>query len=261
MVTKEVIIGLLIPFIGTSAGSLLVYFMKGQLSDKVQKSLTGFASGVMTAASIWSLLIPAMEQSAHLDRWAFAPAAIGFWVGILFLLLLDTFTPHQHLNTDEPEGPASSLHKTTMMLLAVTLHNIPEGMAVGVVFAGYISGSAQITAGGALALALGIAIQNFPEGAIISMPLHAQGTSKHKAFIDGVLSGAVEPVFGLLTVFASKIIVPIMPYTLAFAAGAMMYVVVEELIPEMSAGHHSNIGVVMFSLGFTLMMALDVALA
>ena len=261
MVTKEVIIGLLIPFIGTSAGSLLVYFMKGQLSDKVQKSLTGFASGVMTAASIWSLLIPAMAQSDHMGKWAFAPATIGFWVGILFLLLLDTVTPHQHLNTDEPEGLASSLHKTTMMLLAVTLHNIPEGMAVGVVFAGYISGSAQITAGGALALALGIAIQNFPEGAIISMSLHAQGTSKHKAFIDGVLSGAVEPVFGLLTVFASKIIVPIMPYTLAFAAGAMMYVVVEELIPEMSAGHHSNIGVVMFSLGFTLMMALDVALA
>ncbi len=260
MVGKEVFIGLMIPFIGTAAGSLCVYFMKGELSDRVQKSLTGFASGVMTAASIWSLLIPAMEQSEKLDKFAFAPAAIGFWVGILFLLFLDTFIPHLHMNTDEPEGPASSLHKTTMMLLAVTLHNIPEGMAVGVVFAGYVSGSAQITAGGALALALGIAIQNFPEGAIISMPLYAQGKGKHIAFLDGVLSGAVEPLFGLLTVLASSAIVPIMPYTLSFAAGAMMYVVVEELIPEMSSGHHSNIGVIMFSLGFTLMMALDVAL-
>ncbi|MBQ1521409.1 MAG: ZIP family metal transporter [Erysipelotrichaceae bacterium] len=260
MISKEVIIGLLIPFVGTAGGSMMVYFMKGQLSDKVQKSLTGFASGVMTAASIWSLLIPAMEQSSYMGKVSFLPAAAGFWVGIFFLLFLDTAIPHLHLNTDEPEGPASTLRKTTMMLLAVTLHNIPEGMAVGVVFAGYVSGSAEITAGGALALALGIAIQNFPEGAIISMPLHAQGTGKHRAFFDGVLSGAVEPIFGLLTVFASSIIVPIMPYTLAFAAGAMMYVVVEELIPEMSAGHHSNIGVIMFSLGFTLMMALDVAL-
>ena len=260
MVTREVIIGLLIPFIGTAAGSLCVYFMKGQLSVKVQKSLTGFASGVMTAASIWSLLIPAMEQSVKMGKLSFVPAVIGFWVGILFLLFLDTVIPHLHMNTDEPEGPASSLHKTTMMLLAVTLHNIPEGMAVGVVFAGYVSGSAEITAGGALALALGIAIQNFPEGAIISMPLHAQGVSKFRAFIDGVLSGAVEPLFGLLTVIAASVIVPIMPYTLSFAAGAMMYVVVEELIPEMSSGHHSNVGVVMFSLGFTLMMALDVAL-
>lgn len=260
MISKEIIIGLLIPFIGTSAGSMLVYFMKGELSEKVQKALTGFASGVMTAASIWSLLIPAMEQSVGMNKWSFMPAVIGFWIGILFLLLLDTVTPHLHMYADEPEGPASTLHKTTMMLLAVTLHNIPEGMAVGVVFAGLVSGSADITAGGALALALGIAIQNFPEGAIISMPLHAQGVSRHRAFLDGVLSGAVEPLFGLLTVFASSLIVPIMPYTLAFAAGAMMYVVVEELIPEMSAGHHSNIGVVMFSLGFTLMMALDVAL-
>jgi len=260
MISKEVIIGLLIPVIGTAGGSMMVYFMKEQLSDKLQKSLTGFASGVMTAASIWSLLIPAMEQSSSMGKVSFLPAAVGFWIGIFFLLFLDTVIPHLHMNTDEPEGPASTLHKTTMMLLAVTLHNIPEGMAVGVVFAGYVSGSAEITAGGALALALGIAIQNFPEGAIISMPLHAQGTGKHRAFFGGVLSGAVEPIFGLLTVFASSIIVPIMPYTLAFAAGAMMYVVVEELIPEMSTGHHSNIGVIMFSLGFTLMMALDVAL-
>ena len=260
MITREVITGLLIPLAGTAAGSFCVFFMKKELNDKVQKSLTGFASGVMTAASVWSLLIPAMEQSAHLGKWAFLPAAIGFAVGIAFLLFLDTVTPHMHMNSDEPEGPSSSLHKTMMMLLAVTLHNIPEGMAVGVVFAGYISGSAEITAGGALALALGIAIQNFPEGAIISMPLHAQGKSRTAAFIDGVLSGAVEPVFGLLTVIASSFIVPVMPYTLSFAAGAMMYVVVEELIPEMSSGHHSNIGVVMFSLGFIMMMALDVAL-
>lgn len=260
MVTREVIWGLLIPFIGTSAGSLCVYFMKRELSDRVQKSLTGFASGVMTAASVWSLLIPAMEQSAHMNKWAFLPAAIGFGVGVAFLLFLDTVTPHLHMNTDEPEGPDSKLHRNTMMLLAVTLHNIPEGMAVGVVFAGLVNGSAEITAGGALALALGIAIQNFPEGAIISMPLHAQGKSKTAAFLDGVLSGAVEPLFGLLTVLAAGMIVPVMPYTLSFAAGAMMYVVVEELIPEMSAGHHSNIGVIMFSLGFVVMMALDVAL-
>ena len=260
MITKEVIIGLLIPFIGTTAGSMCVYFMKKELGSNVQKALTGFASGVMTAASVWSLLIPAMEQSQHLDKWAFVPAAIGFAVGIAFLLFLDSVTPHLHMNSDEPEGLPSTLHKTTMMLLAVTLHNIPEGMAVGVVFAGYVSGSAEITAGGALALAIGIAIQNFPEGAIISMPLHAQGKSRTRAFIDGMLSGAVEPIFGLLTVVASAIIVPVMPYTLSFAAGAMMYVVVEELIPEMSSGHHSNIGVTMFSLGFILMMALDVAL-
>ncbi len=260
MLSREVVIGLLIPLIGTGAGSFCVYFMKKELGPGVQKALTGFASGVMTAASVWSLLIPAMEQSAPLGRLAFLPAAVGFGVGIAFLLFLDTVIPHLHMNTDEPEGPSSSLHRTTMMLLAVTLHNIPEGMAVGVVFAGYLSGSSQITAGGALALALGIAIQNFPEGAIISMPLHAQGMSKRRAFAAGVASGAVEPLFGLLTVVASALIVPLMPYTLAFAAGAMMYVVVEELIPEMSAGRHSNIGVIMFSMGFVVMMALDVAL-
>jgi ZIP family zinc transporter len=256
----EIVSAVLIPFLGTVLGAAGVFFLKGAMNRTLQRSLTGFAAGVMVAASVWSLIIPAMEQSAHLGKWAFLPAAIGFAVGIAFLLFLDTVTPHMHMNSDEPEGPSSSLHKTTMMLLAVTLHNIPEGMAVGVVFAGYISGSAEITAGGALALALGIAIQNFPEGAIISMPLHAQGKSRTAAFIDGVLSGAVEPVFGLLTVIASSFIVPVMPYTLSFAAGAMMYVVVEELIPEMSSGHHSNIGVVMFSLGFIMMMALDVAL-
>lgn len=259
MVSKEVIWGLLIPFFGTSAGAACVFFMKKKLNVTVQKALTGFAAGVMTAASIWSLLIPAMEQSAKLGNWAFVPAAAGFWIGIGFLLLLDTYIPHLHMD-NKPEGPASKLARTTMMLLAVTLHNIPEGMAVGVVYAGYVTHSAEITASGALALALGIAIQNFPEGAIISMPLHAEDMKKSRAFLGGVLSGAVEPLFGLLTVFLSRLIVPIMPYTLSFAAGAMMYVVVEELIPEMSEGKHTNIGVVMFALGFTVMMALDVAL-
>lgn len=256
----ELLYGMLIPFIGTTAGAMSVFFMKKEMNIKVQKALTGFASGVMTTASIWSLLIPAMEQSAHLERWSFLPAVLGFWLGILFLLFLDTVTPHLHMHTDKAEGPSSKLHKTTMMLLAVTLHNIPEGMAIGVIYAAYLSGSSNITAGGALALALGIAIQNFPEGAIISMPLHANGESRFRSFMGGVLSGAVEPIFGLLTVFASRAVVPFMPYMLSFAAGAMIYVVVEELIPEMSSGEHSNIGVVMFSLGFTLMMVLDVAL-
>lgn len=258
--SKEIILGLLIPLIGTAAGSMSVFFMKKEMDSKVQKALTGFASGVMTAASIWSLLIPAMDQSFHLGRWAFLPAVAGFWLGILFLLFLDTVIPHLHMNSDEAEGPRSTLHKTTMMLLAVTLHNIPEGMAVGVIYAAYLSGSANISYGGALALAIGIAIQNFPEGAIISMPLHANGESRMKSFLGGVLSGAVEPLFGFLTIVASKAIVPILSYTLSLAAGAMIYVVVEELIPEMSSGEHSNIGVFMFSLGFTLMMVLDVAL-
>jgi len=260
ILNREVLIGLLIPFIGTTAGSMCVFFMKREMDLTVQKALTGFASGVMTAASIWSLLIPAMEQSAHLDRWSFLPAVSGFWLGILFLLFLDTVTPHLHMYSKKAEGPESTLHKTTMLLLAVTLHNIPEGMAVGVIYAAYLSGSAGISAGGALALSLGIAIQNFPEGAIISMPLHANGESRTKSFLGGVLSGAVEPLFGLLTVMISETIVPLMPYMLSFAAGAMIYVVVEELIPEMSSGEHSNIGVLMFSLGFTLMMILDVAL-
>ncbi|MBQ8305403.1 MAG: ZIP family metal transporter [Blautia sp.] len=252
--------GLMIPFAGTAAGSACVFFMKKELGATVQKALTGFASGVMVAASIWSLLIPAMEQTESMGKLSFAPAAAGFWLGILFLLLLDTVIPHLHLNSEKAEGPKSRLARTTMMVLAVTLHNIPEGMAVGVVYAGYLTGSAQITAGGALALSLGIAIQNFPEGAIISMPLHAEGRSRGQAFAAGALSGAVEPIGALLTIVAAGLVVPAMPYLLSFAAGAMMYVVVEELIPEMSAGEHSNIGVVMFAVGFTLMMALDVAL-
>jgi len=234
--------------------------MKKTLGRNVQRALTGFASGVMVAASIWSLLVPAIDQSAGMGKFAFLPAAVGFALGIAFLLLLDTVIPHLHLNAERSEGPKSRLARTTMMVLAVTLHNIPEGMAVGVVYAGMLTGSADITAGGALALALGIAIQNFPEGAIISMPLHAEGTSKGKAFLYGALSGAVEPVGTVLTVLAASRIVPAMPYLLSFAAGAMLYVVVEELIPEMSEGEHSNVGVVTFAVGFLLMMALDVAL-
>ena len=257
---KEVILGILIPFLGTAAGSACVFFMRKELSRTVQRALTGFAGGVMVAASIWSLIIPAMEQSEDMGSFAFVPSVAGFWLGILFLLALDSLIPHLHMNSDKPEGVKSSFAKTTMMLLAVTIHNIPEGMSVGVVYAGFVSGSAEISAGGALALALGIAIQNFPEGAIISMPLHAQGRSRSRAFADGVLSGVVEPLGALLTIALSSVLLPVMPYLLSFAAGAMMYVVVEELIPEMSEGEHSNIGVIMFALGFTLMMALDVAL-
>ena len=258
--TLYVLEGIMIPFFGTALGSACVFFMRKNLSDMIRRALTGFASGVMVAASIWSLIIPAMEQSAGLGKMSFLPSCAGFWLGILFLLMLDSITPHLHLNADKAEGPRSELKRTTMMLLAVTLHNIPEGMAVGVVFAGLLSGNTSITGGGALALAIGIAIQNFPEGAIISMPLCAEGKSRGRAFADGVLSGAVEPVGAILTIIAAGFIIPAMPYLLSFAAGAMVYVVVEELIPEMSAGEHSNVGVVMFAAGFTLMMALDVAL-
>ncbi len=256
----NVFYGLIIPFAGTALGSACVFFMKKELGRNMQRVLTGFASGVMVAASIWSLIIPAMELSADKGKLSFLPPVIGFWLGILFLLLLDSVIPHLHLYAEKAEGVRSKAAKTTMMLLAVTLHNIPEGMAVGVIYAGLLSGGGKITAGGALALSLGIAIQNFPEGAIISMPLHAEGKSKIKSFIGGTLSGAVEPLGALLTVLASGLIVPAMPYFLSFAAGAMIYVVVEELIPEMSQGEHSNTGVVMFALGFTVMMVLDVAL-
>ena len=252
--------GLLIPFLGTTLGAAGVFFMKKEMNKQLERSLTGFASGVMVAASIWSLIIPAMEESSHMGRLAFLPSFIGFWIGILFLLCLDCLIPHLHMHADKAEGVHSKFKRITMMVLAVTLHNIPEGMAVGVVYAGFVTGKAEITAGGALALALGIAIQNFPEGAIISMPLRAEGASKGKAFLYGMLSGAVEPVGALLTIIAAPLLVPYMPYFLSFAAGAMMYVVVEELIPEMSEGEHSNIGVIMFALGFTVMMALDVAL-
>ena len=257
---SEAVYGILIPFLGTSLGSALVFFMRGGLSDKVQRALTGFAAGVMVAASVWSLLIPSIEQSSAMGQWAFAPAAVGFWVGVLFLLLLDHVIPHLHRSSNDCEGPHSRLQRTTMMVLAVTLHNIPEGMAVGVVYAGYLAGNAQISAAGALALALGIAIQNLPEGAIISMPLRAEGMSKCRAFVSGVLSGIVEPIGAALTILAATAIAPALPYLLSFAAGAMLYVVVEELIPEMSQGRHSNIGVLCFALGFSVMMVLDVAL-
>ena len=251
---------LLTPFFGTALGAACVFFLKKGLGDRVQRGLTGFASGVMVAASIWSLLIPAMEQPAGVGGWAFLPAVTGFWAGILFLLGLDHLIPHLHQRSQQAEGPRTQLQRSTMMVLAVTLHNIPEGMAVGVVYAGLLSGEGQITMMAALALSLGIAIQNFPEGAIISMPLRAEGMSKPRAFAGGVLSGAVEPLGALLTILAAGLVVPALPYLLSFAAGAMIYVVVEELIPEMSQGKHSDIGALSFAVGFTLMMALDVAL-
>ena len=256
----EIFLGIMIPFLGTTLGAACVFFMKKSLGDLVQRSLAGFAAGVMVAASIWSLLIPAIEQSEGMGKLSFLPAFIGFWSGVLFLLLLDRLIPHLHVGSEQAEGPKSKLGRTTMMVLAVTLHNIPEGMAVGVVYAGFLSGNTQITAASALALSLGIAIQNFPEGAIISMPRRAEGESKGRAFLGGVLSGVVEPIGAVLTIVAAQFIIPALPYLLSFAAGAMLYVVVEELIPEMSQGRHSNLGTVFFAVGFSVMMALDVAL-
>ena len=256
----ETFLGILIPFLGTTLGSACVFFMKKSLSDLVRRSLAGFAAGVMVAASIWSLLIPAIEQSEDMSKLSFLPAFIGFWVGVLFLLLLDRLIPHLHVGSEQAEGPKSKLGRTTMMVLAVTLHNIPEGMAVGVVYAGFLAGNTQITAASALALSLGIAIQNFPEGAIISMPLRAEGLRKSRAFLGGMLSGVVEPIGAVLTLLAAQFVIPALPYLLSFAAGAMLYVVVEELIPEMSQGRHSNLGTVFFAVGFSIMMVLDVAL-
>ncbi len=256
----SVFYGILIPFLGTSLGAACVFFMKHDMSERLSRILTGFAAGVMVAASIWSLLIPAMDQSEEMGKFAFVPAVAGFWGGILFLLLLDHIIPHLHRYSVSAEGPKSRLQRTTMMVLAVTLHNIPEGMAVGVVYAGYLAGNAKITVAAAMALSIGIAIQNFPEGAIISMPLRAEGMKVSKAFAGGVLSGIVEPVGAVLTILAAGYIVPALPYLLSFAAGAMIYVVVEELIPEMSQGEHSDLGTIFFAVGFTVMMALDVAL-
>lgn len=256
----ETLRGLMIPFLGTSLGAACALFIKKEMDFRVQRALTGFAAGVMVAASIWSLIIPSIEQSSGMGKFSFIPAVAGFWLGILFLLLLDTVTPHMHMNSDSPEGPKSGLQKNTMLVLAVAIHNVPEGMAVGVVYAGWAAGNAGITAMGALALSIGIAIQNFPEGAIISMPLCAQGMKKSKACWLGILSGAVEPLAAAVTIMLSEIIIPALPYLLSFAAGAMLYVVVEELIPEMSEGEHSNIGTLMFSFGFSIMMILDVAL-
>ncbi len=256
----SVFYGILIPFLGTSFGAACVFFMKHDMSERLSRILTGFAAGVMVAASIWSLLIPAMEQSEEIGKFAFVPAVAGFWGGILFLLLLDHIIPHLHRYSVSAEGLKSRLQRTTMMVLAVTLHNIPEGMAVGVVYAGYLAGNAKITVAAAMALSIGIAIQNFPEGAIISMPLRAEGMKVSKAFAGGVLSGIVEPVGAVLTILAAGYIVPALPYLLSFAAGAMIYVVVEELIPEMSQGEHSDLGTIFFAVGFTVMMSLDVAL-
>lgn len=256
---KNMIIGILIPFAGTTLGSAMVFFMRKEMNKKLQKALLGFASGVMIAASVWSLLIPAIEMSEKNGGNAWIPASVGFLLGMGFLLLLDTITPHMHLTGSE-EGMKSGLSKTTMLILAVTLHNIPEGMAVGVTFAGVAAGNTTITMAGAFALAIGIAIQNFPEGAIISMPLRSEGMTKNKAFIYGTLSGIVEPIAAAATILLTELVVPILPYLLAFAAGAMIYVVVEELIPEAQAEPHTNVGTIGVAIGFTLMMVLDVAL-
>ena len=251
---------ILFPFIGTTFGALSVFLLKNELKPSVEKLFLGFASGVMIAASVWSLIIPSINHSENMGKLAFIPAVVGIALGMLFLLLLDKIIPHLHINSEEPEGPASKLKKTTMLVLAVTLHNIPEGMAVGVVVAGFMTGTSGVTAASAIALAIGIAIQNFPEGAIISLPLKSEGSSKGKAFLYGMLSGIVEPIAAIITILLSSYIIPVLPYLLSFAAGAMIYVVVEELIPESSHGKHSNIGTIGFGFGFIIMMILDVAL-
>ena len=256
----NIFVGLMIPFIGTTLGSAMVFFMKKNLKASVQKMLSGFAAGVMVAASVWSLLLPAMEMSEPMGKLAFVPAAAGFMLGIGFLLLLDRLVPHLHANEEKPEGLHAALKKTTMLVLAVTLHNIPEGMAVGVVFAGMMTDNAQITLSGAFALSIGIAIQNFPEGAIISMPLKSAGAKRRNAFFYGMLSGAVEPVGAFVTILLAAWLVPALPYLLAFAEGAMIYEVVKELMPEAVEGEHSNVGTIAFAFGFVLMMILDVAL-
>lgn len=256
----QLFLGLLIPFLGTTLGAATVFLMKNKMNSKIEKLLLGFASGVMIAASIWSLLMPSIEMAENQNIISWVPAAVGFLLGILFLLVLDSIVPHLHLNSNEPEGIKAKLKKTTMLVFAVTLHNIPEGMAVGVTFAGALIGNAGITMAGAFALAIGIAIQNFPEGAIISMPLKSEGISKWKAFIYGTLSGVVEPIGAIITILLTNAVVPILPYLLSFAAGAMIYVVVEELIPEAQTGEHSNIATIGVAVGFVIMMILDVAL-
>ena len=256
----EITLALLLPFLGTTLGAAGVFFMRGHMRRGIQRGLTGFAAGVMVAASVWSLIIPAMDQSEHMGKLAFIPAFVGVWAGFLFLLALDHLIPHLHMNSEEPEGAPSTLGKSTMLVLAVALHNLPEGMAVGAVAAGWLMGSESISAAGALALALGIALQNLPEGAIISMPLRSGGMGRGRAFGYGVLSGVIEPIGAVITILLAPYLVPVLPYLLSFAAGAMLYVVVEELIPEMSEGEHSNIGVIFFAMGFSLMMVLDVAL-
>lgn len=256
----NIVIGLLIPFLGTTLGAACVFFLKDELNPLVQKGLLGFASGVMVAASVWSLLIPAIDMSGDMGKFAFVPAAVGFALGMAFLFAMDRIIPHLHLNEEKPEGLPSQLKKTTMLVLAVTLHNIPEGMAVGVVFAGLLSGNEKITVASAVAPSVGIAIQNFPEGAIISLPLKSEGGSRAKSFFYGMASGVVEPIAATFTILLTGIVTPLLPYLLAFAAGAMLYVVVEELLPEASAGEHSDVGTIGFAAGFLLMMILDVAL-
>lgn len=255
-----IFLGLMIPFIGTTMGAACVLFMRNELKPLVQKSLLGFAAGVMVAASVWSLLIPAMDMSSHMGKFAFVPAAAGFLLGIAFLLVLDRAIPHMHIGSEETEGPGTTLNKSTMLVLAVTIHNIPEGISGGAVFAGLLTGSGDVTMAGAFALAVGIAVQNLPEGFIVSLPVRSEGGGRGKAFLYGTLSGVVEPVAGGITVLLAAYITPVLPYLLAFAAGAMIYVVVEELVPESAEGEHSNIGTIGFAAGFVLMMMLDVAL-
>ncbi len=257
---QNVLLGILIPFIGTTLGSSLVFFMKNKINDKIQKFLLGFAAGVMIAASVWSLLLPSMNIAKEQGIVEWIPACVGFLLGILFLLLLDIIIPHLHVSSTKPEGLKSNFKKTTMFFLAVTLHNIPEGMAAGVVFAGVLLDNVGLSFAGALALSIGIAIQNFPEGAIISIPFKAEGFSKPKAFFYGVLSGIVEPIAALITILLTNLVVPILPYLLSFAAGAMIYAVVEELIPESQQGKHTNLGTIGVALGFVVMMVLDTAL-
>ena len=257
----SIVAGLLIPFLGTTAGAACVFFLKKQIGGNIQRIFTGFAAGVMVAASVWSLLIPAMDMCEEMGKLAFLPAVIGFLIGIVFLLFIDSMVPHLHVGSDAPEGHKSSLNRTAMLMLAVTIHNFPEGAACGAIFAGVLNGDGTVTMAGALTLAIGIAIQNFPEGAIISLPLRAEGESKGRAFLGGVFSGVVEPIGAVLTILAAQLVIPALPYLLSFAAGAMLYVVVEELIPEMSQGRHSNLGTVFFAVGFSVMMVLDVALS
>ena len=259
--TGEIIREIMVPFLGTTLGAASVFFVKRSLPRAFQRALTGFAAGVMVAASVWGLIIPSMEQAAGMGKLAFLPALVGLWLGFLFLMLLDKVIPHLHMNAQCAEGPSCKLKRSSMMVLAVALHNLPEGMAVGAVLAGMLAGDAGISAAAAVTLSLGIAIQNFPEGAIISLPLRSRGMCKHRAFAMGALSGIVEPIAAIATMLLARWMAPILPVTLAFAAGAMMYVVVEELIPESAAGSHSNIGTIGFALGFALMMTLDVALA
>lgn len=256
----SLLIGLLLPLMGTMLGAAFVFLMKDEMSPRIQKSLLGFASGVMVAASVWSLLIPAMEMETSKGAWSVFPAAVGFLLGIGFLLLIDEVTPHLHIGTDKPEGPRSHLSRTAMLALAVTIHNLPEGMAVGVVFAGAEEGTAGLSLASALAVSIGIAIQNVPEGAIISMPMRAAGNSRWRSFLIGSLSGVVEPLGALVVILLASMMTPILPYMLSFAAGAMIYVVVEELIPEASEGEHSNLSTIGFAIGFTLMMVLDVVM-